>query len=155
MEGQVEQTPDNQCGKRALKLFNLTALSRPHTYVVNDFEILDEVVVDRVTGLTWQKTGSPYQLNWQDAHEYIATLNRECSAGLNSWRLPTIDELVTLLNQHSDENKTPFDPKRKWLWSCDLHGKMERWFVNLDMGYVSSQDMDCPNYVKAVSSEMM
>jgi len=155
MPSPPRSTPDNQCGKRALMTFNLTALKRPHAYIVNDFEIQAEAVVDRATGLTWQKTGSPYQLNWQDAHEYIATLNREHSAGMNSWRLPTIEELATLLDQYSDENETPFDPDRKWLWSCDLHGKTERWFINLDMGYVSSQDMDCPNFVKAVSSEIV
>ncbi len=144
--------PENLCGKRALKRFQLTDLQRPKRYIINDFEYREDVVVDKTTGRTWQKAGSPYPLNWQQAHDYIASLNSNCFAGLNSWRLPTIDELLSLLDEPADQESGFFDGKRTWLWSCDLHGKTERWFINIDMGYAASQDMDCPNFVKAVSS---
>lgn len=151
---EIRFSPENQCGRRALKTFKLTNLHRPIQYIVNDFDIKSDVVVDRATSRSWQKTGSPYPLNWQEAHSYISFLNRIHFGGLCSWRLPTLDELLSLLNESPEQTGTFFDPQRKWLWSCDLHGKIERWFINLDMGYVASQDMDCPNYVKAVSSEV-
>ena len=147
-------TPENQCGARAIKTFNLTNLHRPNTYIVNNFDINTEVVVDRATGRTWQKAGSTYPLDWQEAQSYISFLNKTRFGGLSSWRLPTIDELLSLLNESTDPTDRFFDKDRKWLWSCDLHGKTERWFINLDMGYVANQDMDCPNFVKAVSSEV-
>ena len=81
-------------------------------------------------------------------------MNETRLGGLSSWRLPTIDELLSLLDESPDPTDRFFDNDRKWLWSCDLHGKTERWFINLDMGYVANQDMDCPNFVKAVSSEV-
>ena len=151
---EIRCSPENQCGRRALKTFKLTNLYRPIHYIVNDFDINSDVVVDRATSRSWQKTGSPYALNWQEAHSYISFLNRIHFGGLCSWRLPTLDELLSLLNESPEQTGTFSDPQRKWLWSCDLHGKTERWFINLDMGYVASQDMDCPNYVKAVSSEL-
>lgn len=136
-----------------MNAFQLTDLQRPRRYMVNDFEFKTDVVFDRATKRTWQRTGSSYALNWQQAHDYIASLNNSRFAGLTSWRLPTIDELLSLLNDPAAQQGCLFDSKRKWLWSCDLHGKKERWFINLDMGYAASQDMDCPNFVKAVSSE--
>lgn len=147
-------TPENQCGTRAIKTFNLTNLQRPKTYVVNNFDLKTDIVIDRATGRAWQKAGSTYPLNWQEAQNYISFLNKNHFGGLSSWRLPTIDELLSLLDESTDPADRFFDRARKWLWSCDLHGKTERWFINLDMGYAASQDMDCPNFAKAVSSEV-
>ena len=149
----LRSTPENRCGRRALMAFQLTDLHRPRHYIVNDFEFKTDVVIDRATGRTWQKTGSPYPLNWQQARDYISSLNASRFAGLSSWRLPTINELLSLLSESAEQECGFFDLSRKWLWSCDLHGKKERWFVNLDMGYAASQDMGCPNFTKAVSSE--
>jgi len=143
----------NQCGSRALKTFNLTTLQRPRHYITNDFEIGSDTVFDKATTRSWQRVGSPYPLSWLDAQNYISSLNSSCFGGLQTWRLPTIDELLSLLEESTSQMNTLFHAERKWLWSCDLHGKTERWFINLDMGYVASQDMDCPNFVKAVSSD--
>ncbi len=148
-------SPVNQCGSRALKTFKLTALHRPLRYIVNDFKISSDVVVDKATGRTWQKSGSPYPLSWLEAQSYISVLNRTRFGGRQTWRLPTIDELLSLLDESANQMNKLFNADRKWLWSCDLHGKTERWFINLDMGYVASQDMDCPNFVKAVSSDQI
>ncbi len=149
----LRSTAKNQCGRRALLSFQLTDMHRPRCYIVNDFEFKTDVVVDRATHRTWQKTGSSYPLSWQQAHDYIDSLNNTRFGGLTSWRLPTVDELLSLLNEPAGRESSFFDSRRKWLWSCDLHGKKERWFINLDMGYAASQDMDCPNFVKAISSE--
>lgn len=151
---EIRSVPQNKCGPRALKTFKITDLHRPINYIVNDFEIKADVVIDRTTRRAWQKEGSPYPLNWQEAQNYISSLNKLQFGGLSTWRLPTLDELLSLLNESPEQTGVFFDLNRKWLWSCDLHGKTERWFINLDMGYVASQDMDCPNHVKAVSSEV-
>ena len=149
----LRSNPENRCGARALKAFGLNDLRQPKTYIVNDFEDNNEIVYDRTTDLRWQKEGSPYALNWHEAHDYISFLNTNRYGGLCTWRLPTVDELMSLLHPASTERSRHDDSHRKWLWSSDMHGKSESWYINLDMGYVANQDRDCPNFVKAVSSQ--
>lgn len=156
-EGQItiRHKPENQCGKRALERFELNRLGRPNAYVRNRYKKLNDVVCDEATGLTWQREGSPFPQSWNKAVEYIELLNNSRHCGIGSWRLPTVNELLSLLDEEkSGTDAAFFDQDRKWVWSCDMHGKTERWFVNLDMGYAASQDMDCLNHIRAVSSEI-
>ena len=149
----IRSSPVNLCRSRALKTFNLTKLLRPTAYIQNCFIRRGDLVFDKRTGLTWQSAGSPFPQTWKKGMDYISYLNDINFGGIDQWRLPTANELLTLLDE-KDSQPDPifFHPEKKWLWSCDLHGKMERWFVNLDMGYAASQDIDCLNYIRAVSS---
>ena len=150
----IRHTPENQCGKRAFEHFDINRLGRPNNYITNRFQDLKDVVYDEATGLTWQKEGSPFPQSWNRAVEYIEQLNNTSCSGINEWRLPTVSELLTLLDEgKAGTDSFFFDQDRKWLWSSDSHGKNERWFVNLDMGYAASQDMDCLNHIRAVSSK--
>jgi hypothetical protein len=80
----------------------------------------DGSVIDRSTGLIWQRAGSDTELSWDGAFNYITDLNRNYFNGLNRWRLPTIDELSTL---HGDYNYVDID---------DLRGYyIEPYFSNL------------------------
>ena len=148
----LRSTPENRCGPRALLAFNLTTLHRPVSSVNNTFEIKDDLVHDKTTDLTWQRRGSEYPLTWPQACEYVDKLNADQYGGLNKWRLPTVDELLSLLPDSSRNEKRIVAPEKRWMWSCDLHGKNESWFINLDMGYAAKQDRDCPNFVVAVCS---
>jgi len=150
---QVRSKPENLCGTRALSRFGLNSLYRPQAYTQNILESHDLTIYDRVTNLTWQKTGSRYLKTWKEALLYVEHLNSSRFANRDQWRLPTIEELLTLLNEdplHPD--KALLTSNKQWLWSCDQHGNNERWFLNLDMGYAASQDMDCRNFVRCVCS---
>ena len=51
---------------------------------------------DKLTGLMWAKDGTAAGLkNWTDAKTYANTLNL---CGYNDWRLPTVNELKSLVN---------------------------------------------------------
>ncbi|MDR4504748.1 MAG: DUF1566 domain-containing protein [Candidatus Scalindua sp.] len=89
----------------------------------------DGTVTDNLTGLMWLKDGSCLGLrNWEDAFNAIEVLNKlpdnyrcsEYSATYNDWRLPNVNELVSLLT--TDD--------LKWLHSNG--------FVNVREGYISS-----------------
>ena len=54
----------------------------------------DEIVKDRTTGLIWQKT-SVSSIQWQQALEYCENLTY---AGFDDWKLPNINELLSLVN---------------------------------------------------------
>jgi serine/threonine-protein kinase len=56
------------------------------------------VVVDDATGLMWQRGGpSDGRLTFEEAEEYIAQLNAERWGGFDDWRLPTLEEAMSLM----------------------------------------------------------
>ena len=57
----------------------------------------DNVVLDKQTGLMWQRSASASRIVWKDGFDYIEKLNAENFAGYNDWRYPTKDELATLI----------------------------------------------------------
>ncbi len=89
----------------------------------------DKIVLDKETGLMWQRSASSDRLVWKDGFEYIKRLNEENFAGHNDWRYPTKDELSTLIT--SEENRVsglyinPLFEKQRNCWSstqCEGHG---------------------------------
>ncbi len=133
----------------------LDDLWRPRQYAANRFHALDNhQVLDQSTGLTWQQAGSPYPLTWQQAKAYIQELNRGQSAGFGSWRLPTIDELMSIVTRPSqglDLCMEPvFDSSQKWLWSADKCSFKAAWYLSMDLGFVSWQDITGYYFAKGV-----
>ncbi|ETR66052.1 MAG: hypothetical protein OMM_13320, partial [Candidatus Magnetoglobus multicellularis str. Araruama] len=70
---------------------------KPLEYIENKYEDHGEIVIDHATGLMWQKSGSDHWISHEDGNKYIQGLNNENFAGYNDWRMPTIDELISLL----------------------------------------------------------
>jgi serine/threonine-protein kinase len=141
----------------AKKFFNLDNLWRPLHYIENDFAVDAEgTLTDRTTGLTWQQAGSEYPLTWQEAKFYIEALNQQQYAGCKVWRLPTVDELMSLLTAtpHGEHLciEPVFDPNQRAFWSCDRKSYTAAWYVSVDMGFVHWQDLSASYYVKAVSN---
>jgi hypothetical protein len=58
----------------------------------------DLVWQDPDTSLIWQKKVNDEEYEWDEAFEYAKKLNSQKFGGYDDWRLPTIDELVTLGN---------------------------------------------------------
>lgn len=67
----------------------------------NQFESVvlgeDKVVNDHSTGLMWQQGEPDTRFSWKEAEAYIAQVNAEEFAGFSDWRLPTVEELASLL----------------------------------------------------------
>jgi tetratricopeptide (TPR) repeat protein len=81
----------------------------------------DGTITDKATGLMWQKSGSSRAKTWKRARTYVKQLNKGF-AGYSDWRLPTVEELASLLRK--DENNgihtdPLFDKKQKSCWSSD------------------------------------
>ena len=139
----------------ARKTFALDDLWRPAQFLPNEFIANpDKTVTDRTTGLVWQQSGSEFPLTWSRAKDYIQALNASRFAGSDTWRLPTIAELVTLLTelpQGEDYCIEPiFDQRQKRIWSCDRRSFIAAWYVSIDMGYVAWQDFTAYYHVRAV-----
>lgn len=82
--------------------------------------------------------------DWQDAFGYIGVLNRESYLGYNDWRLPTVKELVTIVDYKSvepavDKNKFPcINSAIYWSSTPDISCKDEAWSVSFIYGDVHS-----------------
>lgn len=147
----LRSDPANVGGRRAQSLFRANELFRPRHQTCNQVEVSDEFACDRATGLLWHRDASRYPLNFLEAGSYIGQLNAGHFGGQVHWRLPTVNELLSLLsvNQTALGGVMPLRPV-KWVWSCDRHGQHESWYVNMDMGFAGVQDIYCLNHVRAV-----
>lgn len=135
--------------------FPVDACWRPKTFIQNDFiQLHEQTVTDRATGLIWEQSGSEYPVAWRESFLYIETLNRRRFCGLKEWRLPTIEELMTLLTETphgADFCMMPiFDSSKRRIWSADRCTFTSSWYVEVSMGFISRQDIHARYYVKAV-----
>lgn len=73
--------------------------------IVHHFEVLPPgmIVVDRATGLMWQRAGSPEVYPFRKVGQYVRRTNRggifglRKLAGYDDWRLPTLEEAMSLM----------------------------------------------------------
>lgn len=140
---------------RARTLFDLDDLYRPNSYIQHEFVVMQrDLVMDKATGLIWQQSGSAYPLNWKLAEEYIEELNRMQWGGYQGWRLPTVNELLSILKPPPPGEDFCLEPifssLQKWIWSGDSRSLKAAWLVNVDMGFVMSGDVLDTYYVKGV-----
>ncbi|MFZ5425734.1 MAG: protein kinase domain-containing protein [Thermodesulfobacteriota bacterium] len=140
--------------KNALEALGLDALGRPRCYAGPILRASAGTVTDEGTGLVWQKSGSPYPLDWSEAHEYVASLNVTGYAGYRDWRLPTSEELVSILSpppEFTGHCLSPlFDARQRLLWSADRRSFTQAWFADAELGAFAWADMTCRRGVRAV-----
>lgn len=66
---------------------------------IGQFTVSDLVIIDEEMGLVWARDAHLSDAgNWNDALAFTEKLNRQQYAGYKEWRLPTINELTTLLD---------------------------------------------------------
>jgi hypothetical protein len=106
-----------------------------HLYEVRVIEG-DKVVVDHATGLMWQQSGSPYYMTYAEAEKYIRDLNNQRFLGYNDWRLPTLEEAMSLMEpkKHGDLYIDPqFDKTQRWIWTGDKESAGLAWVVGFHL----------------------
>jgi serine/threonine-protein kinase len=136
----------------------LDELLRPYSYWRTNFTVEGPLVVkDLRTGLRWQRRGSGFTLDWFQAQDYVDQLNAEGWQGRSSWRLPTIEELRSVLGPPLDgvacSTWPLFDSSLHWLWSADRCTKKQAWMADLVGGYFDRLDHDGAAAVCAVCSD--
>jgi hypothetical protein len=127
----------------------------------NDYKLLNDgkVVIDRASGLMWQQSGSAKDISFDEAAKYVAQLNSDQYAGYNNWRLPTLEEAMSLMEQTEKNgglHKDPlFDTTQRWIWTSDMNSASLAWLVNFVSGncytYVNDYfDFTSGGYIRAV-----
>ena len=80
-------------------------------------------VTDRATGLMWQKEWSPSEMDYYWAEKYVQGLNAKAFGGCSDWRVPTLEELSSLLQKEKNKWGQHIDlllgEGRSVFWSCD------------------------------------
>lgn len=137
--------------------FKLDTRWQPRQYIKNNFEFHTELVVDYNTGLTWQRLGSDDTLYYEEAQDYMNTLNQKRFAGYTNWRLPTIPELMSLLEPKKHPDGLYLDPifntHQRACWSIDLVKNLSKvaWNVDFDVGILFWHGLVA--YARGVRSE--
>jgi Protein of unknown function (DUF1566)/SPOR domain/AMIN domain len=112
---------------------------------------------DGATGLTWQKGGSQAPMTWNQAQVYVNLLNHEKFAGHGDWRLPTVEELGSLIKRSWQKGSLFIDPRfgraQTICWSSDTMDQERAWVVNFLLGHISYSPKAFQNDVRVVRSE--
>ncbi len=127
----------------------------------NDFKLQNggKVVFDRASGLMWQQSGSAKDISFDEARKYVAGLNSDQFAEYSDWRLPTLEEAMSLMEPAEKSGGLNIDPlfdnTQRWIWTSDVNSTSLAWLVNFVSGncytYVNDYfDFTSGGYVRAV-----
>ena len=72
------------------------------------FVFSNNTVTDRLTGLMWMRVANMGGYTWSDAFKVVSDLNRQQYATYDDWRLPTLNELDTLVKYANGVSTTFF-----------------------------------------------
>jgi hypothetical protein len=127
------------------------------------FIFSDLTVKDKKTRLVWARDANiaGRRLNWYEANDYIWQLNMQLYAGYNDWRLPTKNELASLVDYTRNErkeyglhelfNKNGYkNVQADYYWSATTiytNDTTFAWGVNMCYGYVSTINWTLTNYL--------
>jgi hypothetical protein len=112
-----------------------------------------DAVVDRVTGLMWQRNLDGKSYRWSEAAAYCGCLGL---GGVDDWRLPTRIELVSIVdftqaNPAIDKNAFPSTPGDYfWTSSAVAGGSPTAWYVYFFDGNTHNMDVTKANRVRCV-----
>ena len=97
------------------------------------------VVYDATTGLTWQKGGAPTAMTLEKAQQYVKDMNVKKFAGFDDWRLPTVEEALSLMEKQP-QNKFHISPefeyKINFIWTADRTKNGRIWMAYFYDGMV-------------------
>lgn len=126
----------------------------------NKFELFEreegQVLVDHEAQLMWQQSGSPAQMMHLEAKKYVELLNEQAHLGFSDWRLPTLEEAMSLVERKKSQHKLHLDPAfdstQHYIWTADGNAPFWAWVVSFDFGAADEYQPDVIAFVRAVRS---
>lgn len=111
-----------------------------------------QLVEDKRSHLIWQRFGSTEEMSFSSAQEYVRQLNSARYGGFSDWKLPTIEQAMTLVepqqNVHGLHINPIFGKKQNQIWTIDRTSEREVWKVEFNSGGVIPSGTRC--YVRVV-----
>lgn len=121
------------------------------------YELLEngknKIIMDHITDLVWQQSGSEGQLDYTNAQNYVAELRQTSWGGYKDWHLPTLEEAMSLMEPEKHGSlhvDSLFDQKQSWVWTADRENTTVAWVVNYNYGICLSRPINDSRYVRAV-----
>jgi len=126
----------------------------------------DGTINDNLIGLIWVADASTPTvdscaggaMSWTDALAYVACLNAAKHLGINTWRLPNVVELESLINCGVDNNSAwmssqGFSGVEYGYWTSTTYAAMtsDAWFVSLQDGGVFNSQKNTTWFVLVVT----
>ena len=137
---------------------NPNATPGDHVFKIHYFQNTP-VVYDSTTRRFWYLSGVKRVSSCEQAHRYVEELNRVAYAGFSDWRLPTLEEAMSLMHQGPNDNdpvlRYLFGRAPTWIWTCDTVAgqKLRVWVVYYAFGFCYYDHIDSDIYgVRAVRS---
>lgn len=117
---------------------NKKGKSLPHKYelIISHQKSL---VVDLAKGLTFQQSGSNKRMTFDEANDYVSDLKTQKFGGYEDWRLPTLEEAMSLTKQRKQGAlyiHSIFEQKQVSIWTADKKTSSLPWVVNFSSGLV-------------------
>ena len=110
----------------------------------------DGTITDTETGLMWQQE-TMGEMNWDNA---ILACSELDLAGHKDWRLPTIKELLSIVDfeRHNPACDPVFNAQSDFYWSSSTYqdGPTGAWLVYFGNGYTDATGKTNGYYVRAV-----
>ena len=155
--GVPRSSPLRVTGDKARTAFEVDHLWRPLAPGGQRFTARDaDTVLDEANGLIWQRRPAAQPVDRETAADLVNVLNEIRFAGIDRWRLPTVNELLSLAGASTfppvGSDCSPLPDNRDWFWSCDRRSAATSWYVNTAIGYAGWQDNGCRHAVRAVAS---
>lgn len=98
-----------------------------------------KTITDLVTGVMWQRTGCDITAI-RHIHAWVEKLNREKFAGYSDWRLPTMEEALSLLEPGQNEKGLRIHPcfclAQPFIFLADERKPGGYWFIDFRQGTV-------------------
>jgi hypothetical protein len=115
----------------------------------------EPLVVDAATGLAWQQGGSGRPLRHDEALAQVAALGARRHAGFPDWRLPTLEEALSLMESAKREDGYHLDPRfdrgaAPVVWTADADPEGRRWVVYYYDGIAGLEPPEFNAYLRAV-----
>jgi hypothetical protein len=138
------------CSNEEAPVFEFSSSSAPQR-----FTAANGMVSDSLTGLIWSANDIGERHDWPGAHKAVAKLDL---GGFTDWRLPTIKELLTLVDY--DRSSPAIDPifstcKADWYWTLTALKSSPgdyAWYVDFGDGFSDCLRQDDEGLVRAVRS---
>ncbi|MDZ7319222.1 MAG: TIR domain-containing protein [candidate division KSB1 bacterium] len=115
------------------------------------------VVMDHEAGLMWLKSGSDKSFWYENARSWTQSLNQNRLAGFADWRLPTLEEAMSLVNRYPLNQglflDNAFDQLQTSIWTADIAtGGNRAWVVFFNYATCLANCFDFAHYVRPVRS---
>ena len=115
-----------------------------------------QVLFDEITKLIWERDGTFHTMQYKDAKEYINRINSMVLVAFDDWRLPTLEEAMSLMEPKEKRNvhiDPIFDNYQKYIWTADREkGSSKIWIVDFSSASCRPSSIFHMYYVRAVCS---